>query len=226
MSDEDTKEEGAQRIHFWKTSAVTLIEFALIIAASILLRFILTHFLWFQSLEERHAFWAQLVPVWVVVLPCLYLFRRKQRLAETQAYREDLRLGRMRRMSLASRCAVILMALGLVVTGSLIRGPDGTLCLLLGVPVFFLFAGAELAMILRPGNSVLGDPHDELLNFFKARTLQAGYTTAMLSISILYLVSLFTTKYVGVLLPVVLSISLLAPAFVYRRLDRQAGVDE
>jgi len=72
----------------------------------------------------------------------------------------------------------------------------------------------------------LGDPHDELLNFFKARMLQAGYTTAMLSVSALFLVSLFTPKYVGVLLPVVLTISLLAPAIVYVRLDRQAGTDE
>jgi hypothetical protein len=210
----------------FKDGAVTLIEYALIIAASILLRFILTHFSWFQSLEERHGFWAQLVPVWIVVFPFLYFFQRKQRLAEMQAYREDLRQGRLRRMSLASRCAVILIALGLVVTGSLIQGPDGTLCLLLGVPVFFLFAAAELAMILRPGNSVSGNPHDELLNFFKARMLQAGYTSAMLSISAVYLLSLFTTKYVGVLLPVVLSVSLLAPAFVYRRLDRQAGEDD
>ena len=226
MSDEHSEDKGAQRIRFWKDGAVGLIEIALVIAGSLLLRFILSHFSWFQKLEEHHRFWTELVPIWLVVIPFLYFFRRKHRLAENQAYSEDLRQGRVKRMSLVSRCVVILFTLGLVVTGSLMQGPDGTFYLLLGVPAFFLFAGAELVLILRPGNSVLGDPHDELLNFFKARMLQAGYTTALLSVSALYLCSLFSTKYVGVLLPVVLTVSLLAPGFVYVRLDRQAGADE
>ena len=169
MSDEHSEDKGAQRIRFWKDGAVGLIEIALVIAGSLLLRFILSHFSWFQKLEEHHRFWTELVPIWLVVIPFLYFFRRKHRLAENQAYSEDLRQGRVKRMSLVSRCVVILFTLGLVVTGSLMQGPDGTFYLLLGVPAFFLFAGAELVMILRPGNSVLGGPHDELLNFFKAQ---------------------------------------------------------
>src|SRR5271168_2325724 len=174
MSDEHTEEKGAQRIRFWKDSGVQLIEMALYLAIVWLLWFILSRFSYFQ----HHFLWAYLLPPLVVLNLCWrYFYRRKHRLAEEQAYREDLRQGRLKRMSLASRCAVILFALGVVVTGSLIQGPDGTFYLLLGVPAFFILAVAELVTILRPGNAVAGNPHDELLNFFKTRMLQAGYIT-------------------------------------------------
>src|SRR5271167_4773718 len=226
MSDHDGEEKRAQRIRFWKDRADLLIQMALTMVTTLLLWFILRNFSWFQRLEEHYGYLPICVLCLVVVIPFQYFYRRKHYLAVSQTYSADLRQGRVKRMSLASRFAVILVALGLVVAGSFTQGPDGTFCLLLGVPAFFLLTGAELGAILRPGNSVLGDPHDELLNFFKARMLQAGYTTAMLSVSALFLVSLFTPKYVGVLLPVVLTISLLAPAIVYVRLDRQAGTDE
>jgi O-antigen ligase len=70
------------------------------------------------------------------------------------------------------------------------------------------------------------DPHDELLKFFKARTLQVGYSTAIFALAALYIVSLSGSRYVAILLPLALAISLLVPAFVYRRLDRRAGADE
>jgi hypothetical protein len=226
MSDNHGEEKRAQRIRSWKDRADLLIQMALTVVITLLLWFILRNFSWFQGLEQHHGYLPFCLLCLVVVIPFQHFYRRKHYVAERQAYSADLRQGRVKRGSLASRYAVILVALGLVVAGLLIQGPDGTFCLLLGVPAFFLLTGAELVTILRPGNSVLGDPHDELLNFFKARMLQAGYTTAMLSVSALFLVSLFTPKYVGVLLPVVLTVSLLAPAIVYVRLDRQAGTDE
>jgi hypothetical protein len=89
-----------------------------------------------------------------------------------------------------------------------------------------LFAMEELVIILRPGNFVFPDPHDELLAFFRARTLQVGYSIAILSLATLYLVSLFATRYLAPLLPIMLAISLLAPSFFYSRLDRRAGANE
>jgi hypothetical protein len=154
----------------------------------------------------------------------LYIFRRKQRSAEQLRFREDLRAGRVQRISLATRCAVMLASLGLVVTGSLVE--DGTIFLMLGGPVLFLFAVEEFNIIMRPGDSVLTNPRDELLAFFKARSLQLGYSIAILSLAVLCLVGLFATRYVGVLLPVALTVSLLAPSLLYSRLDRRAGAAE
>ena len=73
---------------------------------------------------------------------------------------------------------------------------------------------------------MLTDRHDELLAFFRARTLQVGYSVAILSLVTVYLVSLFASQYVSVLLPIVLTISLLAPSLFYNRLDRRAETDE
>jgi len=53
-----------------------------------------------------------------------------------------------------------------------------------------------------------------------------GYSIAILSLLTLYLISLFASRYVGVLLPIVLTISLLSPSFLYSRLDRRAAIDE
>jgi len=120
----------------------------------------------------------------------------------------------------------MLIALTLVVASAFIQNSYGRACLLLGVPVLMLFAMEELIIILRPGNFVFPDPHDELLAFFRARTLQVGYSIAILSLATLYLVSLFAPRYLAPLLPIMLVISLLAPSFFYSRLDRRAGANE
>src|SRR5580698_161274 len=162
---------GAQQGSFWRQSAVGLVELALITVTVVLVQFTLAHFTGFQKFEERHGFWAYLLPISLVVL-VTHFFRRKQRLEELTAYRNDLRAGRVARMSLASRCAVMLIALVLAIAGPIIQGPYGTTCLLIGVPTLMLFALEELVIILRPGSFVFPDPHDELLAFFRARTLQ------------------------------------------------------
>ena len=64
--------------------------------------------------------------------------------------------------------------------------------------------------------------HDELLLFFRARMLKVGYVTTILALTALYVASVFASPYIGLLVPIALTISLLVPAFVYRRLDRQA----
>ena len=132
----------------------------------------------------------------------------------------------MKRMSLFARSVFMLLALALVVAGSLLRGPDGTPLLVVGVPMLLLLTAAELATVLLPGDAMLPDPHDELLMFFRSRMLAVGYTVAVLSLAALYVVSLFAARYVETLLPVVLAVSVLVPGLVYRRLDRRAGADE
>ncbi|MGH9524788.1 MAG: hypothetical protein ACRD3E_19870 [Terriglobales bacterium] len=66
----------------------------------------------------------------------------------------------------------------------------------------------------------------ELLIFFKARMLQAGYITAILAIAALYLISLFAPGYIGLVLPLGLAACLLVPSVVYDRLDHQAAADD
>jgi len=199
---------------------------ALVTATAMLIHFALVYFSWFQRFEERHGIWASILLSWVGFMLVIHFFRRKQRLNEQAAYRMDLRQGRVARMSLASRCAVMLIALTLVVAGAFIQNSYARACLLIGVPVLMLFAMEELIIILRPGNFVFPDPYDELLAFFRARALQVGYSIAILSLATLYLVSLFATRYLGLLLPTMLTISLLAPSFFYSRLDRRAGANE
>jgi hypothetical protein len=217
---------ATHRSSYWRDIGFAWLDLAVCTTAILALRFlVLQHFVWFQSFDASHEFWAQLTPVWVVCV--LYSFlRRKSRLAEAVAFREDFRQGHVKRMSLASRSSIMFVALGLVVSGSLIRGPYSAVCLVLGVPVLLLFGVEELNILLRPGESVRTDRHDELLAFFRARTLQVGYSIAILSLITLYLISLFASQYVGVLLPIVLTISLLAPSFLYSRLDRRAAIDE
>jgi hypothetical protein len=224
--DESGGARARHRHNYWKGVGSTWIDLALVTAASLALRFILRNFIWFQRFEANHNFYAELMPIWVVCIALPVFFRRKARLAEQAAFTEDLRQGRVKRMSLASRSAVMLVSLALVVTASFIPGPYEAVCLMLGVPLLLLFAAEELNIILRPGDSVLTDRHDELLAFFRARTLQVGYSVAILSLVTVYLVSLLASRYVSVLLPILLTISLLAPSFFYNRLDRRAAIDE
>jgi hypothetical protein len=179
--------------------------------------------------EARHGAWPEFVAagVLLVLVRTAYLrfFRRAQTREEIAALREDIRSGRMKRMSLAARCVWLLLALGLL-SGGTLMGPGGQGLLVIGVPMFLLFVAAELAVVLYPGNSLMPDPHDELLMFFKAKMLQVGYCTAILSLAVLYVVSLFGTRYLGLLVAVVLALSLMVPAFAYRQLDRRAGPDE
>jgi hypothetical protein len=179
--------------------------------------------------DARHGAWADFVAVAVLLglAKTVYTFvvRREKTRAEMTALRADIVSGRLKRMSLAKRCTALLLALALVVGGSLM-GPPGKGLLVVGVPLFLLLAASEVTVVLHPGDALLPDPHDELLMFFKARTLQVGYVTAILSLAALYVVSLFGTRHLGMLVAVVLAVSLLVPAFAYRRLDRLAGPNE
>ena len=223
MSDEHTDGAPSQRTLTWDHPISTLMAVALMMLFGALVQFSFAHLSWFQRLEERHGFWTQLLFAWAS-LPIIFIFRRRQRIKDQLRFREDLRAGRVKRMSLATRCTVMLISLSMVVGGSLTE--DGTIFLMLGGPVLLLFAIEELNIILRPGNTVLTNPRDELLAFFKARSLQVGYSIAILSMTVLCFVSLFATRYVGALLPVGLTISVLAPSLFFSRLDRRAGADE
>ncbi|HEY4342541.1 MAG TPA: hypothetical protein VGM97_21570 [Steroidobacteraceae bacterium] len=226
MSNARGEDTVARRSSYWRDIGFAWLNLAVWTAAVLALQFlVLQHLLWYQNFAVSHPFWAQLTPVWVVCL-LLGFFGRRARVAETAAFREDFRQGRVKRMSLASRSAVMLAALALVVAGSQIRGPYSAACLVLGVPVLLLFSVEELNILLRPGESVRTDRHDELAAFFRARTLQVGYSIAILSLLTVYIFSLFASRYVSALLPIVLTISLLAPSCLYSRLDRRAASDE
>ena len=225
MSDHHPEPTQSRFTLSWDHPASQLILLVLMIAVGLLARLGLEQFAWFQEFEEQHGFWMLVLFGWATI-PLLYVFRRKRRLTDQLRFRDDLRRGRVMRMSLASRCVVMLVSLGLVVTGSLVSGKDGGTFLLFGVPVLLLMAIEELNIILRPGDVVtIGNRHDELLAYFKARTLQVGYSIAIFSMAALCLISLFASKYTSVLLPIALCVSLLAPSLFYSRLDRQSGAD-
>lgn len=179
-----------------------------------------------QEFERRHGERAEisiLIAV-LIVSKAIYLwgFRRSKQLAELAAVEHDLRQGRLKRMPFAARCAFLLATLGLVCIGWYAPEPHSTKILALAIPLFLLFVAMELSTVLRPGDVVLPNPRDELLMFFRARMLKAGYITAIAALVGLYLTSLFATQYVGLLIPIMLTVSLLVPALVYRRLDHQA----
>ncbi|MEJ0007787.1 MAG: hypothetical protein WDM77_15840 [Steroidobacteraceae bacterium] len=182
-----------------------------------------------QAFEHKHGDWVEIaiVSAMLIVSKTIYLwgFHRSEQLAELTAIREDASHGRMKRMPFASRCALLLATLGLVCFGWYAPEQHRTKILSIAVPLFLLFATIELSTVLQPGDSVLPDPRDELLMFFRARMLKAGYVTAIAALVGLLLISLFATNYVGLLLPILLTVSLLVPAVVYRRMDRQAEVD-
>lgn len=188
------------------------------------------HVFGFEAFEARHGGYMLDVSVynavWIVGQSIyLYLFRRKQMAAESAAFRDDLRHGRVKRMSFAARWLFILFTLGLVVLGWIAPEPHRRYILAVGLPLFLLFCAIELNFIVHPGEAVFPNPRDELLTFFKARMLQAGYITSIAALVVLYLTYIFTPMYVGLLLPAILTVCLLVPTLVYIRLDRQAGSD-
>jgi len=187
------------------------------------------HLLDFTAFEERHGDWPEtlLMLAVLIALKALYLrtFRQSESRAELAAIKQQVAHGRMKRLPLSVRSVFLLCTLSLVSLGWYAPEPHGGRILAIAVPLFLLFAAIEFSAVVHPGDSVLPDPRDELLLFFRARMLKVGYITAILALIGLYLVSLFANTYVGLLLPFVLTISLLTPAFLYSRLNRQAGPD-
>jgi len=118
------------------------------------------------------------------------------------------------------------LLIALVVAGELVPGWARPACLLFGVPLLFISGLEELIIILRPGEFIFPNPRDELSSFFRGRTLQAGYGVVILSLSAIFLLSLFAPRYVALALPIALTATLLTPSFLFNRLDRQAGADE
>jgi len=182
----------------------------------------------FESFEARHGGLMLEVVIYSViciVVETLYLslFRRKQMGLELAETREAIASGRIKRMSLAARWLFLSFFLALVLLGSIASGPYRMGILTLSVPLFLLFCAAELGCIVNPGEALVPNPRDELLGFFKAKMLQAGYLTAIAALAILYLIYLAAPKYVGLLLPLALAACLLTPGLVYRRLDHQAA---
>lgn len=208
------------------------VELALLLAGSLFFLFYrpFAHLPGFQSFEERHGGYnfdaGVFFVIWIVCKSLyLYFFRRGRGAAERAAFRDALRRGRVKRMPLAARWLFILCFLGLVILGWLAPQPHRTRILILGVPLFLLFCAVELNLIMHPGETLLPDPRDELLVFFKSRMLQAGYVAAIAALAASYLVYLFAPGYMGLLLPLVLAACLLVPSLVYIRLDRRAAAD-
>jgi len=184
----------------------------------------------FQSFEERHGGYnfdvGAFFVIWIIGKSLyLYFFRRGRGAAERAALRDALRHGRVKRMPLAARWLFILSFLGLVILGWSAPPPHRTSILVLGVPLFLLFCAVELNLVVHPGETLLPDPRDELLAFFKSRMMQAGYVAAIAALAALYLAYLFAPAYIGLLLPLVLAACLLVPSLVYIRLDRRAAAD-
>ncbi|HEX5418570.1 MAG TPA: hypothetical protein VFY39_01090 [Gammaproteobacteria bacterium] len=187
------------------------------------------HLFHFEAFEQRRGHWPELLillALWISLKETYYrIYRRDERRAETAAIKEDLLHGRIKRPPLWVRSLLLLAMLVLVCLGAFAGAHGDSQILVVTVPLFLLFALVELNIVLHPGDAMLPDARDELLAFFKARMLQAGYVTAVLALAGVYVVSLFAPKYLAWLLPILLTVTLLVPGLVYRRLDRQADAD-
>lgn len=184
----------------------------------------------FESFEARHGGGLFDFGIFIVLWSIgkalyLYVFRRRESAAELAAAKDAVAHGRMKRMSLAARWLFIVCTLALVILAWTAPEPHRTHILTISVPLFLLFCAVELNFIVHPGETLLPDPRDELLAFFRARMLQAGYIVAIAALAVLYLIDLVAPKSVGLLLPLVLAACLLVPSLVYKRLDRQAESD-
>lgn len=169
-----------------------------------------------------------LLIVWIIVKAILLstLFRDQQR-AEYHAAVAALRARQVERASLLTRCVIQLVVLGVVTLGWVDHQQNGNWWGLLAfVPVFIVFALAELSVTLRPGDRLIPDPHDELMQFFRARMLRAGYLSALACMLVVFLASLIAPRYASLLVLVALSVTLLVPGFSYARLDREAAAGE
>lgn len=223
MSDgSEFRESGPSAL---KEAAIAGVQVVLVALICGLLRAMLDRATWYRGFEERHEFWAFCIPIWVVLVLTVLVFQRARR-SDWEAYHQDLQLGRVRRRSFASRSVTLLIALALVVAGESTLGWIRMACLLLGVPLLLFFGIEELVIILRPGDFIFTNPRDELLTFFRGRTLQAGYGIGILSLSTLFILSLLAPRYVALVLPIALTVTLLTPSLLFNRLDRQAGADE
>ena len=156
------------------------------LACSILVQYSrpFAHFLpGLRAYERIHGDWPEftiLITVWALVKTIhLFGFRREERRAEMAAIKDDIQSGRRKRMSFTARWLFMLCVLGMVSLGWFGAGPARTRLLALAVPLFMLFAAVELNIVIHPGESLMPDPRDELLMFFKARMLQAGYMSAI-----------------------------------------------
>jgi len=190
----------------------------------------LAHVSAFRAFEERHGGYLLDDFVFVAISSVgqflyMHFFRRGEWAADQAALRGALRQGRVKRIPLWARWLFILCFLGLIVLGWMAPPPHRTRLLALGVPLFLLFCAVELNLVVHPGEALLPDRRDELLAFFKARMLQAGYVAAIAALAALYLAYLFAPACIGLLLPLVLAACLLIPSLVYIRLDRRAAAD-
>lgn len=182
----------------------------------------------FESFEARHGgymldFYVYMAASLVGKSIYLYFFCRRQGAAKLGSFKDALRHGRVKRMSFVSRWLFILCTLALVILGWSAPEPHRKHILTIAVPLFLLFCAVELNCVVHPGETVMPNSNDELLAFFKARMLQAGYIAAIAALVVLYLTYLFAPTYVGLLLPAVLTACLFVPGLVYNRLDHQAG---
>jgi hypothetical protein len=225
MGDRRESDSSVKHDSLWRSGIRELADVAPLIISVWLLNSALWHYAWFHTLRENHGFMTPIATALAASIPNYYLSRRRRK-AESAAFTAALRQGQITRMSLASRSVVLLVTLCLVVAGSQLKGPSGPILLLLGVPTMLLFAIEELNIVLRPGNTVSLRPSDELTVYFRGKSLLIGYAVAVVLLMVVFVVSLFATRYVVILLPAALIISLLVPTFIYGRLDIHADANE
>jgi hypothetical protein len=225
MSDRRESDPSIQHDSLWRSGFRQVADVAPIVISVWLLNSVLQHYELYQTLRENHGFMTGIATALAALIPYYYLSRRRRQ-TERAAFAAALRQGQITRTSLASRSVVLLVTLCLVVAGLQLKSPSGPILLLLGVPTLLLFAIEELNIVLRPGKTVSLRPSDELTVYFRGKSLLIGYAVTVVLLMVVFVVSLFATRYVVILLPAALIISLLIPSFIYSRLDIHADANE
>ncbi len=152
-------------------------------------------------------------------------YRRNQSRADKEQLRADLLNGRLKRISFGSRVFGLLGCLTLVVCGETFRHAGrttDTTLLLLAWMAFLFFILQETVMLIKPGESLLPDPNDELLAFLRGRALAVGFAAAILGLVAMSLLALLRSDLLALVMPVCLTVSVLVPAWRLHRLEKEA----
>ena len=139
--------------------------------------------------------------------------------------RADLLAGRVLRMPFAARVGVLLGSMVLVLGVVALRRSGHAVepgMVAIAWVVFLTAVLHETACLMLPGASVLPDPRDELMAFFRGRVLMAGFAAAIASLALVSLLAVFLPAAMVAALPVCLAASVLIPAWLLRRLEREA----
>jgi|GEM_PF-4636664 len=179
----------------------------------------------FRTYEIRYGSWPEYLIYVGLEVGYTLTWGRKTLIADTRETRKKLLRGELSPPPFPVRMTFLLGSLAILIVATLDHFHPRThspAFLPLALALFGLFALIELNMLIFPNDTLLHDPHDELQNFFQSRSLKFGYTTAIATLTTLFLTTLYRPAWTPFAALLGLTIALIIPATTYHRMNRQA----